>query len=216
MVGRPKIQPKAYQPHKFEESLTVQQRLFAEELIADPFMSSTEAAIKAGYKKETAQVKGSQLLKHPVISRMIGHALNERIKRTQITQDEVLNILINAATLDPMAIFEQDADGSITMKQLASIPPELRILITEMDATTKTTFSLEGEPVKTTRFKIKWIDKLVAVQMLMKHMGMIEPDTKVNIHMNMNVVSQLRETITQRNAKVIDGSVIDKMARGEE
>lgn len=212
MVGRPKIDPKRNKPTKFEGSLTVQQRMFAEELIADPFMSLSDAAKKAGYSEATAQVQGSKLIRHPVISRMVGHALNERLKRTQISQDEVLNLLINAATLDPCALFEQGEEGELKFKELNSIPPEIRMLITELDCTTKTRYLPDGEPEVTTRIKVKWINKEVAIQLLMKHLGMVEPDTKLNIHMNLGVVAQLRETIAQRGSKVVDGDVIKELA----
>jgi phage terminase small subunit len=214
MVGRPKVDARAYKPHKFEGKLTMQQRIFAEELIADPFMSVTEAAKRAGYSEATAQVQGSKLLKHPVISRMIGHALNERLKRTQISQDEVLNILINAVTLDPCALFDQQEDGTLTFKELTSIPPEVRMLITDLDCTTKTRYLPDGEPEVTTRIKVKWLNKEVAVQLLMRHLGMIEPSTKgVDVNVSVNIVSQLREVIAQRGAKVVDGNVIKQLAQ---
>ena len=212
MVGRPKVNPRAYKPHKFEGKLTLQQRMFAEELIADPFMSVTEAAKKAGYSEATAQVQGSKLLKHPVISRMIGHALNERLKRTQIGQDEVLNLLINAATLDPCSLFNQDQDGTLTLKDLNSIPPEIRVLVTELDCTTKTRHLPDGEPEVTTKVKIRWVNKEAAIQLLMKHLGMIEPDKKLTVGVTVNVVSELREAIAQRGARVVDGDVIKKLA----
>ena len=209
MVGRPKIQARAYAPHKIKEELTVNQRLFAEEIIADPFMSATQAAIRAGYSEKTAQVKASQLLKHPVIARMVGSAINERLRRTQISQDEVLQFLINVMYLDPLAILN-NVDGAVKLKDLNDIPPELRILITKIKTKTRTIYEGDNAGSETT-VELEWVSKELAVQLLMKHLGMVQPDqTNVNFNVNAGLVTQIREAIANKG-KVIDGSVIKKM-----
>lgn len=83
---------------KGEDGLTDKQRLFVAEYIID--FNATQAAVRAGYSKDTAFAIGHENLKKPKIAEFIGTALAEREQRTQITQDLVLEGLLTEARLD--------------------------------------------------------------------------------------------------------------------
>ena len=68
-----------------------QQRFIAEYLVD---LNATQAAIRAGYSKDTAKEIGYENLTKPHIQEAIAEAQNKRIARTQITQDEVIRRLI--------------------------------------------------------------------------------------------------------------------------
>ena len=68
--------------------LTEKQRLFVAEYLID--LNATQAAVRAGYSKRTAQRIGSENLSKPLISEAIQEKANERIKRTEIDADWVL------------------------------------------------------------------------------------------------------------------------------
>jgi phage terminase small subunit len=208
------IQPRKKGAVKKAAKLTVQQQAFVAEVLADPAMNPTQAAIRAGYKKEAASQAANKLMKDPVIAQMIGNALRQRLERTEITQDEVLNFLINALFLDPMELFDS-TNGILTLKNLEQIPPQIRRLITKMEVKSRTIN--EGEDLETT-VKLEWVSKELVLQLCMRHLGMISPDiNKTNVQVNVNteneksMIQRLRESVASR-AKVIDGAFITKAA----
>lgn len=72
--------------------LTDKQQRFVEEYLID--LNATQAAIRAGYSADTAAVIGCENLIKPNIQFAIAEAQKQRSERTQITQDEVLNRLL--------------------------------------------------------------------------------------------------------------------------
>jgi phage terminase small subunit len=197
------------------EELTPGQRFFVAELIADPFMSPTEAAKRAGFAESGAGVQGLKLLKNPTIAKLVGDALRERLNRTKIEADDVLNFLYCALNLDPLGVFDVAEDGMLTVKDLHKIPPQMRRLITEIECVTKTTGRTAANPSgdEETRVKVKWVSKELALQLCMKHLGLGGVDTavKTEVTVNNNLILQLREAVAAKG-RVIDGAVINKMA----
>lgn len=71
--------------------MTPRQKRFVEEYLID--LNATQAAIRAGYSKKTAQEQGHQLLRKTSVKAAIDAAMAERSERTGITQDYVLNVI---------------------------------------------------------------------------------------------------------------------------
>ncbi len=78
--------------------LTPKQARFVEEYLLD--LNATQAAIRAGYNKKTANEQGAQLLAKLSIRQAVAEAQAVRSKRTEITQDEVIQGLKTEATLE--------------------------------------------------------------------------------------------------------------------
>ena len=72
--------------------LTDKQKRFIEEYLVD--LNATQAAIRAGYSEKTAYSIGEENLKKPEIKRAIEDAQLKRSSRIQITQDDVIRMLI--------------------------------------------------------------------------------------------------------------------------
>lgn len=72
--------------------LTGKQKRFIEEYLID--LNATQAAIRAGYSEKTAYSIGEENLKKPDIKRAIEEAQLSRSSRVQITQDDVIRMLI--------------------------------------------------------------------------------------------------------------------------
>ncbi len=79
-------------------SLTPKQARFVEEYLID--LNATQAAIRAGYSAKTANEQGAQLLAKLSIREAVAEAQAIRSKRTEITQDEVIQGLKKEATLE--------------------------------------------------------------------------------------------------------------------
>ena len=71
--------------------MTPRQQRFVEEYLID--LNATQAAIRAGYSPKTAGQMGDENLKKPQIKAAIDAAMAERSKRTEISQDYVLNVI---------------------------------------------------------------------------------------------------------------------------
>jgi phage terminase small subunit len=79
-------------------ALTPRQQRFVESYLLD--LNATQAAIRAGYSKRTAQEKGSQLLSHPAIRSAIDARKIERSNETKIAANWVLMRLAAEAEAD--------------------------------------------------------------------------------------------------------------------
>jgi phage terminase small subunit len=92
--------------------LTAKQRTFIEEYLID--LNATQAAIRAGYSKKTAQQVGSQNLSKLVIQTAIQKAMNQRSKSTGITAAKVLDAIAEIGFAD----FNEDIRASDKLKAL--------------------------------------------------------------------------------------------------
>lgn len=72
--------------------LTDKQKRFIEEYLID--LNATQAAIRAGYSKNRASELGYQLLQKTTVQQAIQDAQNKRSERVQITQDDVIRMLL--------------------------------------------------------------------------------------------------------------------------
>ncbi len=78
--------------------LTPKQQRFVDEYLID--LNATQAAIRAGYSPKTANREGNRLLSKVDIQQAIEQAKAERSERTKITQDDVLKMWHDLATVD--------------------------------------------------------------------------------------------------------------------
>lgn len=72
--------------------LTPKQARFVEEYLVD--LNATQAAIRAGYSKNTAREIGCENLTKPNLQKAIQEKQKARSKRTEITQDYVINTVV--------------------------------------------------------------------------------------------------------------------------
>lgn len=74
-------------------SLNDKQARFAAEYLVD--LNATQAAIRAGYSEATAYAQGCRLLKNVEVQRAIADGQAARVERTEITQDYVLQVILD-------------------------------------------------------------------------------------------------------------------------
>jgi phage terminase small subunit len=72
--------------------LTAKQQRFVDEYLND--LNATQAAIRAGYSEKTAQEQSSRLLSNVMVQAAIQEAQNKRSERTEVTQDFVINTIV--------------------------------------------------------------------------------------------------------------------------
>ncbi len=150
--------------------LTPKQAAFVEEHAID--MNATQAAIRAGYSKRTAKEQATRLLSNVHVAAAIAEKRAHRSERTGITADRVLQELARVAFLDVRKLFNQDG----TMKPLSDLDDDTAAAIAGIDLAEIR--DGEGTPIGTLK-KIKIADKLVALDKLARHLGLLQDKIKL-------------------------------------
>lgn len=146
-----------------ENKLTAKQQRFVEEYLID--LNGTQAAIRAGYSKKTANVISSENLAKPNISAEIVRLRAARSKRTEVTADSVVEALAAVRDMDVADIMTDDWG----LKPISEWPDEWRRNISGLDVLE---IARGGEDaVMSVLKKIKWPDKLKTLELLGRHAG---------------------------------------------
>lgn len=87
-----------------QRKLTPKQSLFVKEYLKD--LNATQAAIRAGYSKHTANEIGAENLSKPSISEAIAAAMEKRGARIEMDADAVLRHWVEIATADANELME--------------------------------------------------------------------------------------------------------------
>lgn len=148
--------------------MTKKQKRFVEEYLID--LNATQAAIRAGYSPDTAGSIGNENLKKPEICACVEKAMAERSKRTGVCADRVVQELAKIAFLnlrdviDPKtaAVREDASDEDTAALQSIKV---------------KKSYSETGESIER---EVKAADKLKALELLGRHLGMWNDKLDVN------------------------------------
>ena len=161
--------------------LTAKQKRFIEEYLFD--LNATQAAIRAGYSVDSAYSIGNENLKKPEIKSSIDKAIAERSRRTGINTDRVLRELGKIAFINPADVINLD---TATVKE---------------EATREDTACIQSIKIKTiptedgdiTEREIKTYDKLKALELCGKHLGMWTERIDLNATMGVQIVDDIYE-----------------------
>jgi len=144
--------------------LTDKQSAFVREYLVD--LNATQAAIRAGYSKKTAQQIGADNLSKLVIQEAIQQNQGKRIERLKIDADYVLKRHIEIDEMDVADIL----DSKGYMLPIPEWPKCWRRTISGIDISEM--FSTkDDEAIVAVLKKIKWPDKLRNIELLGKHIS---------------------------------------------
>ena len=137
--------------------MTKKQKTFCDEYLID--LNATQAAIRAGYSSKTAD------------------RMAERSKRTGISQDRVIQELARIAFVNPQNVINpKDASvkADATEDDLACIQS---VKVKTMD----------GSKGKSVEREVRLNDKMKALELLGKHLGMFKDKLEVDADMDLNI-----------------------------
>ena len=157
--------------------LTPKQERFCNEYLVD--LNATQSAIRAGYSPKTAMQIGEQNLRKLEIQKQLHKRMEDREKRTEITQDRVLQELSHIAFDDikNYLSFYTDSEGMV------------RTIVKDSD-TVDTRAIQEVSQGKDGQFKFKVYCKDNALLQLGKHLGMFtEKIESTNVNINKDVTN---------------------------
>lgn len=150
--------------------LTAKQQLFVDEYLID--LNATQAAIRAGYSAKNADKIGHELLGKTRVSEAISERMAQRSKRTGVNQDRVVLELAKIAFVNAADVINSE-DATVKIDAASDDTAAIQSVKVKVIPTK------EGEGIER---EIKLNDKLKALELLGKHLGMWNEKTDVNVN----------------------------------
>lgn len=151
-------------------ALTEKQQRFIDEYLID--LNATQAAVRAGYSVKTAEAIGFENLRKPKIAQAVAEQMAERSRRTGVNQDRVVMELAKIAFVNAADVIDSD-DATIKAGATADDTAAIQSVKVKVIPTK------EGEGVER---EIRLNDKLKALELLGKHLGMWNDKPEVNVN----------------------------------
>lgn len=152
--------------------LTAKQKLFCDEYLID--LKATPAAIRSGYSNSYANKKAFLLLDKPDIKAYIDERMKDREKRTEITQDKVLQEFAKIAFANTTDYVEVKDMGQYKM---VSVKPT-------KDMTSDQVVAIASIKQGANGIEIKLHDKVKALEDIGRHLGMFKDKVEVTGSIN--------------------------------
>ncbi len=181
-------------------ALTPKQKIFADEYLID--LNATRA-YKVAYpsckKDESARVNGSKLLTNTNVADYIQKRMDERAQRTEITQDRVLQELAKLGFFDIRKLF----DDSGKPRDIAGLDNDTAACIAGLEV--MDVYDGVGEDKEFVGYvkKYKLSDKLKALELLGRHLGMFKD--KVELSGQVDTTNPYAGLTTEELKKLIHG-----------
>lgn len=194
-----------------KKKLSPMRQRFVAEYLKD--LNATQAAIRAGYSERSAYVQGPRLLGEPEVKAAIDAGIARRNKRLEISQDRIVKELakIGLADIKDYLSFRTektqvgfDDDGT----PIIDYAPVIELIPSEdVDGTVIQEVSLSQKGV----FAFKLQDKMRALELLARHLGMLNDRVQLGGSVNLNnpleglTTDELRQLIAEDEADDADG-----------
>ena len=149
--------------------LRKKQQLFVDEYLID--LNGTQAAIRAGYSAKTANEQASRMLAKVSIQQAISEHMAERSRRTGVNQDRVVLELAKIAFVNAADVINSN-DATIKAGATADDTAAIQAVRVKVIPTK------EGEGIER---EIRLSDKLKALELLGKHIGMFQNNVNVSV-----------------------------------
>ena len=151
-----------------ERPLPPKQQAFVREYLID--LNATQAYVRAGFRESRASgACAHTMLKKPEIQAALSVAIAKRAQRVELTADRVLEETRRVAMSDIRKFFSDDGE----LRDIKSLSDEEAAALSSVEV-------LEGRKGFRRVKKIKTWDKLKALELLHRHLGLVEPTT-VNV-----------------------------------
>jgi len=144
--------------------------MFITEYLID--LNATQAAIRAGYSKKTAEAIGLENLGKPRIAAAIQQAMDDRSKRTEITADMVLKELALIGFADMADFIRIDDGGMIQANPLDTLAPGKSRIIKKVKEKRTIKSTAEGDQIMDATYEFELWDKVKSLEDIGRHLGM--------------------------------------------
>jgi phage terminase small subunit len=178
-----------------EEKWSDRIEFFCREYVSDPYRNARAAAERAGY----SGIYGWKLIQMPRVKDRILELQKERAERLKVDADDALQKLI-LLTNTNMADFIKRFDGSsIVFKDSAKLERDYLYSIKKIKQTIRGVGRNQTEEIN-----IELESKLKPVELLLRHLGLLEKGGNVD---PLEFAAQVREIAQAVNSKVPGGEI---------
>lgn len=195
------------------KKMTDRERAFCAEYPKDH--NATQAAIRAGYSRNTAQVTGSKLLAKAHIQNQIGKAERVHLENVGMKVEEVLEQIHSALTREGTDYVDEATGELVPIHKLSKRARQA------IDGIEQEVTIIEREnmpPMKVIKTKLKLVPKASAMDMAMKHFGAYaaeksETTTKVTFEFDSLTKPNPRPDLVEEQiaaARIVDSSATRK------
>ncbi|MDH4230287.1 MAG: terminase small subunit [Nitrospirota bacterium] len=161
--------------------LTDKERAFVREYPLD--CNATKAAIRAGYAESGARTEGSRLLDRPRVQTALKGEFDRLKSHVQVTVERVVAELAHIAFVDPAGCYDQDG----ALLPISKMPEGIRRAVASIEENSGPVqlglgLALDGDdsaPAETRKTRLKFHEKLRALQLLGNHLGMFTDKLQV-------------------------------------
>ena len=155
--------------------LSAKQVAFIEHYLVS--LNATEAALKAGYSKKTAQAIGSENLKKPLVALAIEKAMADRAAKIEVSQDAVVQELAAIAFSNIADVAEWDGN---------------KVTVLDSHSRSKTVLSAIAQVSATQHgVTLRMHDKQAALVNLGKHLGMFRERPILEVRDGSEILNRL-------------------------
>lgn len=165
--------------------LTDKQKKFIDEYLVD--LNATQAAIRAGYKEKAAYRTGAENLRKPQIQEEIQKRMEDRQKRTEITQDMVLQELAAIA-------FARATDYVSVMGGMVQVKDTDQLSDSQIAA-------IAGIKETQNGIEVKLGSKEKTLELLGRHLGMW--NDKINVEGQVEAKNPFADLTTEELKKLV-------------
>src|SRR5262245_37073092 len=152
--------------------LTAKQTRFVAEYLVD--LNATQAAIRAGYSRRSAEQQAYENLRKPEIAQAITAGKAQQLETANLSAARVLEELRRLAFTDFRTFF--DADGNL--KPVEDLDDDQAACLASHEVVIKNGKAGDGQTVEI--HKIKLWDKMRALELLAKHFGLVTERVEVS------------------------------------
>jgi phage terminase small subunit len=163
------------------KKLNERQVSFVREFITD--FNATKAAIRVGYSEKTARQISSKMLSNINIQVAIKKETEKKAKKQDITQKQVIDELGKIAFSDITDFVEWDQGQGIMFIDSSSVNRDKTGALKQVTSKTTKRFirggkGIDDEEIETVYLTISTHDKVKALELLGKHLGVFEIQDK--------------------------------------
>ena len=147
-------------------SLTARQARFVAEYLKD--LNATQAAIRSGYSRKTAQEQSSRLLSKPIVAQAVAEGKAKQLQSADISATRILEEMKRIALTDVRGFFDEHGNA----KAIKDLTAEQGSALAGFEVLIKN--AKAGDGVTDTIHKFKLWDKPRVLEMFCKHFGLLE------------------------------------------
>ena len=181
--------------------LTQKEKRFVQEYLID--LNATQAALRAGYSPTSASTIGKEnIRKHPIQS-AIFEEMDKRMKRTNVTQDQIIIALKRIAFANIKDIMNWN-DSAVNITPSEEMKRSHSFAIAEISENV-------NQHARTVKVKLK--DSIRALELLAKHTGMLMDRADPTKGLEPKEPEQLVPGMTREAAEALLKKKIDEQTK---